>query len=302
MKKRRTRKKQQPLPPAAKAEKRRIFLEKNRIAAGKCREKNRLRWDRLQEQCLTLEAQNKGLKELRRELKTGVEGLAKYVRAHGECGVRGIEQWIESHQPDELGVESEMWDSPLQDPQSSERGSADSALGDSGIGESLGQERSRLELQASFPEPQEPSHALSLSATPETVNPTPEMGPCIDMPTFLADDEEVPDLSPSRRSFASTLSSDRDLLPTSSPNTHSPSPLHAYGEAFPSAPEVRCENADPGRKVLEMGAEVEIVGMYEDLPDCSDSGFPLCDFTAQVGARVGVGVGVASGGGGGAVL
>jgi hypothetical protein len=83
--KRRTRRKKAPLPPAVKEEKRVIFLEKNRKAASKCRERNKRQWDLIQKQCIELEAQNRVLKEQLVELKIKVKRLTKLVKEHRGC-------------------------------------------------------------------------------------------------------------------------------------------------------------------------------------------------------------------------
>ena len=104
-KKRRTRRKKAPLPPALREEKRRVFLEKNRKAASKCRERNKRKWDRVHQHCVDLEAQNGVLKERCVELKNEYEFLSKAMKEHGECGNKEICEWIEGRMLEEPSSE-----------------------------------------------------------------------------------------------------------------------------------------------------------------------------------------------------
>ena len=100
VKKRRHRKKKEPLPPAAREEKRKRFLERNRIAAGKCRERNKRKWGCVQEQCFLLEVQNKALREEYREAEREMVRLRGLVEEHKGCGDELLDAWIERYKTD----------------------------------------------------------------------------------------------------------------------------------------------------------------------------------------------------------
>ena len=93
--KRRNRKREAIISPAAKVEKRRTFLEKNRKAASKCRERNKRRCDRVQQQCVGLEVENRVLKERWAELREEIEVLRGLARDHGQCKDEGINEYGE---------------------------------------------------------------------------------------------------------------------------------------------------------------------------------------------------------------
>lgn len=228
VKKRRSRKKKAPLPPAVKEEKRRDFREKNRIAARKCREKNRKKWDCIQEQCVDLEMQNKALKERRAELKDEVENLAKLVAEHRECVNKEMDEWIEEYKTNiparELDLESETWNSPAGDPTSSPRDGTRSVQDD---GEHYKTEEGHEvttaadstiaigeQNEASLPEIYPASSANSNS--PQTLDDSfsAPMDVEIDMNSFI-EDEEVPALSPlSRKTSAASIDFDFQVAPT----------------------------------------------------------------------------------------
>lgn len=202
VKKRRTRKKKAPLPPAVKEEKRRAFLERNRQAARKCREKNRQRWDRIQGRCLDLEAQNTVLKERGHELKADVERLSKLVREHRECGDKEMRELVGRYEVDEvsgeLGRENDVVVPALGSPSMSQGESTSSFL------EAKNDEEH--DIAATVESGISPDANKSIiSSLPSDLE--------FDMSSFIADENDVPSLSSSRKTSATSTEFKLDLIP-----------------------------------------------------------------------------------------
>jgi hypothetical protein len=81
-KKRRNRKRKPEPTPAEEAAKRQKFLERNRVAAGKCRQKNRKRVGDIQAKLAALETENAILQLELRNTRDEVDGLRKLVMMH----------------------------------------------------------------------------------------------------------------------------------------------------------------------------------------------------------------------------
>jgi hypothetical protein len=85
-KKRRNRKRKPEPTPAEEAAKRKKFLERNRVAAGKCREKNRNRVGDIKAKLAALETENAILQLELRNTRDKVDGLRKLVMMHVDEG------------------------------------------------------------------------------------------------------------------------------------------------------------------------------------------------------------------------
>lgn len=94
---RRRRRKKAPLPPAVQEQKRQAFLAKNRVAAVKCREKNRRKWERVGEECDSLKMLNKVMREDIGNLIEEMRRLRSLVGEHGDCGDERLSKWIEGY-------------------------------------------------------------------------------------------------------------------------------------------------------------------------------------------------------------
>jgi hypothetical protein len=92
-KKKRGRKKKS-LTPAQKSAARKKFLERNRLAASKCREKKREETDRLLEWRNTLEAENRSLIAQADEARGEVNILKSLVMMHSSCSDPALLEWI----------------------------------------------------------------------------------------------------------------------------------------------------------------------------------------------------------------
>ena len=84
-KKRRNRKRKAQPTPAEKDAKRQKFLARNRVAATKCRAKNRQRMDYIQDKYAALETENAILQLELSNTKDEIENLRKLVMMHREC-------------------------------------------------------------------------------------------------------------------------------------------------------------------------------------------------------------------------
>jgi cyclic AMP-dependent transcription factor ATF-2 len=82
-------------PSTAEDEEKRIkFLERNRIAAMKCREKKKHYVSELEEAKIKEETQNVHLRMVYNGLLTEVSGLKHLLMTHAECNDENIDQWI----------------------------------------------------------------------------------------------------------------------------------------------------------------------------------------------------------------
>jgi hypothetical protein len=246
VKKRRPRKKKAPLPLAVKEEKRRVFLEKNRKAARKCREKNREKWDRIHEQSVDLEAQNKVWRQRVEELRAEVNALKMLLRKHGKCGDKVIDEWIERH--GEFDLESDGLESKMNSSES-QRERATSA-------------------HSNFRSKQGGEMAPPLSLQTEGLSNSQNN----DMEFFRAadDDDDVPSLSSQSRKNSASTSSDFDLdFARSAQASKVPSPTDS---ALDLTADAKIYAAPDGRKQDGFGMGLE---------DPDDGLFSLSHFTGQ---------------------
>jgi hypothetical protein len=93
--KRRRRKRKAQLTEAEKEDKHRRFLERNRLAASKCRTKKKNDQDRLEEKRKTLEQENLVLRELLPYLWDEVRLYRKAITAYASCDHPGIVELVE---------------------------------------------------------------------------------------------------------------------------------------------------------------------------------------------------------------
>jgi hypothetical protein len=92
-KKKRGRKKKS-LTPAQKSAARKKFLERNRVAASKCREKKREKTDRLLQWRTTLEAENRSLIAQADEARDEVNILKSLIMMHSSCSDPALLEWV----------------------------------------------------------------------------------------------------------------------------------------------------------------------------------------------------------------
>jgi hypothetical protein len=277
VKKRRSRKKKAPLPPAVKEEKRRVFLAKNRIAASKCREKNRQKWERIQEQCVELEAENKVLKERWREMKDEMEGLKKLVAEHRKCGGREMDRWIEEQNTNKAGLELDLergnWNSSTETGGWSGSTRAHSVQDDSEIIRSRETREAAVALNMATTlgtQSRSSSSQVSRSSDIPTTQGDSFSGSIdddIDITSFIND--EVPALSPPSRK-TSAASSDFEMTSTA----------RQFSSPTDSAVDLTTDIEMGNRKVGMEQAGVTIMGQDgQVMPDTSI--FSMCEFTSQ---------------------
>ncbi|KAK1835849.1 hypothetical protein QBC39DRAFT_378547 [Podospora conica] len=77
-------------------QKRNKFLERNRIAASKCREKKKSYMSDLEQQKFALETKNTDLHRTAKDLKREVDRLKHEMLAHAKCNDPKIDSWIEA--------------------------------------------------------------------------------------------------------------------------------------------------------------------------------------------------------------
>jgi hypothetical protein len=277
VKKRRNRKKKEPLPPAAREEKRKRFLEKNRIAAGKCRERNKRKWDRVQEQCTLLEVQNKALREEYREVEGEMVRLRSLVEEHKDCGDEGLDAWIERYKTvfDASKTIFEVGScEPVQGSQTSRRSSGGLTLdGDNapssedhkmGIGAD-----SHLSIESSTRSPLSKSPQLNsgnstFTSRQQDGSPTPID---VDMASFVTDDD-VPSLLSSRKTSTASIS------PASLASAHRKIPSPADSGVDMTL------GVDMSYSKVGMDQNQDLVVFVQDEGLISDTSFfSLCSFT-----------------------
>ncbi|KAH6664295.1 hypothetical protein B0J14DRAFT_608219 [Halenospora varia] len=93
--KRRGRKRKARLSEAEKKEKHRKFLERNRLAASKCRAKKKTEIEHLEENKRVLERENPLLRSVIRQLWNEVRFYRKAVMSHGSCNHADLIDWVE---------------------------------------------------------------------------------------------------------------------------------------------------------------------------------------------------------------
>jgi cyclic AMP-dependent transcription factor ATF-2 len=76
--------------------KRNKFLERNRLAASKCREKKKLYTQELEGTKINLEARNVSLQREYSNLLTEVSDLKHQLMVHAKCNDRNIDLWLEN--------------------------------------------------------------------------------------------------------------------------------------------------------------------------------------------------------------
>ncbi|KAK6350049.1 hypothetical protein TWF696_006298 [Orbilia brochopaga] len=89
------------------AEKRARFLERNRIAASKCRKKKKIMNQRLEEKSRLLIQQNRYLSATVSKLRSDVLRLKQMVLTHHGCGNAPIEQYLQQESEKYLAADSE---------------------------------------------------------------------------------------------------------------------------------------------------------------------------------------------------
>jgi hypothetical protein len=91
--KRRRRKRKAPLSEAEKEEKRRKFLERNRVAASKCRAKKKTELECLEDRKIALGRENEVLGRVLRKLWAEVRLYRDAVMAHASCNTPDVVEW-----------------------------------------------------------------------------------------------------------------------------------------------------------------------------------------------------------------
>ncbi|OAQ32295.1 hypothetical protein K457DRAFT_47785, partial [Linnemannia elongata AG-77] len=76
--------------------KRQKFLERNRMAASKCREKKRLQTLKTIEDADVITARNQALHETLDELQEEVRTLKNLILCHRDCGCDVIQKFVQS--------------------------------------------------------------------------------------------------------------------------------------------------------------------------------------------------------------
>jgi hypothetical protein len=100
-KKRKPRKKKDPPSAKEQKEKKDRFLERNRKAAQKCREKKKDWVTSLSERCDNLKLENDYLNAQRIRDLEEIEKFKLLLTQHAKCGHQGINRWIQQHQGDQ---------------------------------------------------------------------------------------------------------------------------------------------------------------------------------------------------------
>jgi hypothetical protein len=95
-KKRRQRKRKRQLTPAEEEAKHRKFLERNRLAASKCRQKKKKQTDHLEEKKTILEGENRLLKLQLGEARDEVNILKNFIMMHASYNHITLSSWIEN--------------------------------------------------------------------------------------------------------------------------------------------------------------------------------------------------------------
>ncbi|RDL38754.1 uncharacterized protein BP5553_03094 [Venustampulla echinocandica] len=89
------------------------FLERNRVAASKCREKKKKWVDELETRRVEVEMENSRLRKLQDELFAEIGYLREELGRHEACGHDKIEGLAEKRRPSTIGVE---WTTCVEDP------------------------------------------------------------------------------------------------------------------------------------------------------------------------------------------
>ncbi|KAK4193066.1 transcription factor atf21 [Podospora australis] len=93
--------------------KRNKFLERNRIAASKCREKKKMYVSELEETKLGLEAQNANLQLEYNGLLGEVSGLKHHLMTHAKCNDPNIDRWLNNEARRFVQTSNELFGQPF---------------------------------------------------------------------------------------------------------------------------------------------------------------------------------------------
>jgi len=104
--KRRGRKRKAQLSEAKKEEKHRKFLERNRIAASKCRAKKKTEIEHLKENERVLTRENQLLRSVIRQLWNEMRFYKKAIMNHGSCNHADIIDWVERNAESSAGLDA----------------------------------------------------------------------------------------------------------------------------------------------------------------------------------------------------
>ncbi|KAL1872307.1 hypothetical protein VTK73DRAFT_1617 [Phialemonium thermophilum] len=114
-KKRKTRKTKRDAGGAKDEEKRTKFLERNRIAASKCREKKKQYVSELEETKSELEAQHTQLQMEYNGLLTEVSGLKHHIMTHAKCNDPNIDRWLSNEARKFVQTSNDLFGAPPAD-------------------------------------------------------------------------------------------------------------------------------------------------------------------------------------------
>ncbi|KAL2262796.1 hypothetical protein VTK26DRAFT_9435 [Humicola hyalothermophila] len=114
--KRRARKTKKETSTAEEEQKRNKFLERNRIAASKCREKKKLYVSELEETKISLEAQHTQLQMEYNSLVGEISGLKHSLMAHAKCNDPNIDRWLNNEARKFVETTDEAFGQPFNNP------------------------------------------------------------------------------------------------------------------------------------------------------------------------------------------